>query len=263
MGKVNFDRQRENVLQLLRDRGNDLVSGPTLKGVFGYNKGKTRCSGGCQPRSAAPKNGASRHDDSSTKRCSTCRIPKDRSQFAKDRRRADGLRSQCKDCNKISKKRYRAENQHVIKAYTKSYYWSNREACQERTREWRKRNRETIAEYDRRRRQECSEQIKAYYRENKAQFDHHRRQRQARLKGAPGTHTEEEILQMIEDQGGLCAYCGASLEDGFHVDHMLPISRGGTNDWSNIAITCPFCNWSKNDNTAEEFWTYLQGRMGT
>lgn len=31
MPKVPFDRQRENVLQLLRDRGNDLVSGPTLK----------------------------------------------------------------------------------------------------------------------------------------------------------------------------------------------------------------------------------------
>ena len=31
MPKVNFDRQRENVVQLLRDRGNDLVTGNTLR----------------------------------------------------------------------------------------------------------------------------------------------------------------------------------------------------------------------------------------
>lgn len=197
----------------------------------------------------------------STKRCPTCGKTKTLECFAKDRTRSDGRRATCKECQRAYKKRYRAENQHVIKAHTERYYRENKDSCLEATRRWRERNRAAIAEYDRARRSENPEALRAYYRDNKARFDHHRRQRQARLRGAPGSHTAEEVARMIEDQGGLCAYCECSLEGGFHVDHMLPISRRGTNDWSNIAVTCPLCNWSKNNKTTEEYWDYLIGRL--
>lgn len=36
------------------------------------------------------------------------------------------------------------------------------------------------------------------------------------------------------------------------VDHMLPVSRGGSNDFTNLVIACFACNHRKRDRTPEE-----------
>lgn len=58
---------------------------------------------------------------------------------------------------------------------------------------------------------------------------------------------------MLESQEHLCAYCERPLMGSFHVDHMIAISRGGRNDWSNLAITCDACNRSKHTKTPLQF----------
>lgn len=53
---------------------------------------------------------------------------------------------------------------------------------------------------------------------------------------------------------GRCQYCGCLLFfDCFHVDHRLPVIRGGTNDTDNLCASCPDCNLRKHTMTAEEF----------
>lgn len=45
-----------------------------------------------------------------------------------------------------------------------------------------------------------------------------------------------------------CCYCGRSVsEDGItlHVDHIKPVSKGGTNDISNLITSCQTCNLGK------------------
>lgn len=49
-----------------------------------------------------------------------------------------------------------------------------------------------------------------------------------------------------------CFYCGVEDPDG-HVDHLMPLSRGGTDDPTNLVWACVHCNESKGDRTAEEF----------
>ena len=41
-----------------------------------------------------------------------------------------------------------------------------------------------------------------------------------------------------------CQACGATAEDGakLHVDHILPVSKGGTNNESNLRALCSECN---------------------
>ena len=41
-----------------------------------------------------------------------------------------------------------------------------------------------------------------------------------------------------------CQTCGTTAEDGakLHVDHILPVSKGGTNDESNLRALCSECN---------------------
>lgn len=47
-----------------------------------------------------------------------------------------------------------------------------------------------------------------------------------------------------------CFYCG---NPATAVDHLNPISRGGTDDKENLVAACSDCNGSKGDRTAEEF----------
>ena len=43
--------------------------------------------------------------------------------------------------------------------------------------------------------------------------------------------------------------CGASKDDGatLHVDHKVPVSKGGTDELSNLQTLCSDCNLNKSD----------------
>lgn len=82
--------------------------------------------------------------------------------------------------------------------------------------------------------------------------------RRMAVRSAEGNISADEIWQMHSDQGGMCAYCEIPLFGTWHVDHMMPISRGGSNDWTNAALTCPDCNLRKGAKSAEEFMMVLR-----
>lgn len=46
-----------------------------------------------------------------------------------------------------------------------------------------------------------------------------------------------------------CAYCGAR---GLTIDHIVPRSRGGRDEWMNTICSCARCNGRKADRTLEE-----------
>ena len=51
-----------------------------------------------------------------------------------------------------------------------------------------------------------------------------------------------------------CIYCLKKIEFGKDtLEHKIPVSRGGTNKKSNLAIVCKKCNCSKNNKTVEEY----------
>ena len=58
-------------------------------------------------------------------------------------------------------------------------------------------------------------------------------------------------LALVGSRGGLCAYCGAS--GPLEADHRIPLSRGGSNDITNILPACVRCNRSKHARTETEF----------
>jgi 5-methylcytosine-specific restriction endonuclease McrA len=76
--------------------------------------------------------------------------------------------------------------------------------------------------------------------------------RRAAIRGAAGTHTARDVQDQFNRQNGACYYCTAPLTK-YHVDHMTPISRGGSNGPENIVCACIRCNLCKWTYTAEEF----------
>jgi len=75
--------------------------------------------------------------------------------------------------------------------------------------------------------------------------------------GAEGTFTAEELAEIHESQGYCCAFCGVDTKVSFHVDHIIPLSRGGSNWPSNLQVLCAPCNLRKSDKTPEEYFAMI------
>lgn len=55
----------------------------------------------------------------------------------------------------------------------------------------------------------------------------------ARLRGG-GSYTAEQLSACLDFFGHCCAYSGEPLEPGYHLDHVVPVSKGGTSNISNL-----------------------------
>lgn len=53
-------------------------------------------------------------------------------------------------------------------------------------------------------------------------------------------------------QGDVCTYCGTT-SGPFEFDHILPVSKGGSNGASNLTLACLPCNRSKGGRTLSEW----------
>lgn len=63
--------------------------------------------------------------------------------------------------------------------------------------------------------------------------------------------TGAQWQEILQNYGGCCVYCG--LGGKMTKEHVIPISRGGSDNASNVVPACKPCNSSKRDKTPEEF----------
>lgn len=64
----------------------------------------------------------------------------------------------------------------------------------------------------------------------------------------PRVLREQWLPVLLAEQGHKCPYCGEPLADdgkGVHIDHVLALSKGGTDERDNLQATCAGCNLSK------------------
>ena len=97
--------------------------------------------------------------------------------------------------------------------------------------------------------------------------------RAKRQREAAGKHSENDLAEIAKLQEYSCYFCRKQLyapcEIGdmsklgtqCHWDHLLPLSRGGSNFPSNMALTCTMCNLKKGRKTEDEFWDLLRDEM--
>lgn len=224
------------------------------------------------------------HDTTSSKYCHKCGRTLPTDCFSRDRRSRDELQSKCKDCNRAYRDthkeqssayfrdRYAADSERIGAAnrarYASNpqrnaeYRAANRERRKEQSRAWHAANKEHSAEYDRQyrraNREQRSETWHAWYETNKARLIARGRAvtniRRGRVRNAEGTHTIADIRAQHARQKGRCYWCGKAVGKAYHVDHIVPLSRGGSNWPDNLVIACPQCNLSKGNKLPHE-WT--------
>jgi 5-methylcytosine-specific restriction endonuclease McrA len=60
---------------------------------------------------------------------------------------------------------------------------------------------------------------------------------------------------VIERAEGRCEYCQSMADYAtatFAVEHIIPLSRGGTNEFDNLALSCSGCNGHKYNIGAQD-----------
>ena len=54
----------------------------------------------------------------------------------------------------------------------------------------------------------------------------------------------KQRLRVLARDGHMCQLCGTT-EEPFHIDHIVPRSKGGTSDLDNLQVLCKRCNLAK------------------
>ena len=178
--------------------------------------------------------------------------------------------------------RYRAKHPERLIASRKKYYVENKEAVVERnlayrkahpdvgravSKRWRKAHPEKVREmkllYGPRYAEHKREYDKKYRSENREKLNSLKLARWHMKRSAEGSFTPEDITALLESQSGRCANtaCRKSLKrHGYHIDHVIPLSKGGSNWPTNLQLLCPTCNLKKSDKDPER-WAAENGLL--
>lgn len=123
-----------------------------------------------------------------------------------------------------------------------------RRAKNEKVKAWKRANPDKVREhwertYAKHREKHFARQ-RRWAQENPTAAAANRDRRRAKEFGAEGVYTKDDVRDLLATQGRFCRYCQSPLKK-FHVDHFIPLARGGSNWPSNLVLSCPSCNYSK------------------
>ena len=125
---------------------------------------------------------------------------------------------------------------------------ANREKSREATRRWRLANPDKLIASQKRSYDANAEAMRARtaaWKKAKPDLANtQNRNRRALRVAANGEHNQDDIQALFKLQNGRCAYCGRRLST-YHVDHILPLIKGGSNEPRNLQLTCSKCNLTK------------------
>lgn len=222
------------------------------------------------------------------KKCKSCGVVSE--DFSPDKRARDGLQSRCRPCCRAAKASSRRKNIELAREKARSYYAKNRDRILANNARSREKNRDKVlaskrAYYERVKRtpsfaikdaiaREMNKDRKRaydarYHEENRAKIiarvrewaknnrDRRNlivRQYAARRRSQKSLGVSGRILaDWARQQPKVCFYCGADCHDDFHIDHFLPLARGGAHVLTNLRIACGHCNRRKNARDPAEW----------
>ena len=109
----------------------------------------------------------------------------------------------------------------------------------------------------------CSEQCRKRVKRIKHELQKNERLKRARSNGQ--FDADIDIYKLIERDGGCCYLCGDDVLFSYNfnhpkyptIEHVVPISKGGTHSWDNVKVACRECNTYKSATLIDD---YLKGR---
>lgn len=152
------------------------------------------------------------------KSCSCCKEIKDFSYFSPDKRVASQCSSRCKSCSSLKAQENRIKNPNKVKEAASRYAKAHPDTLLKRNSEYRSKNPEKVAEWKKKDRAL-----------NKSRIAADNAKRRVSTKGI----LSSEVKQMYALRD---FYIAMSLGEPFHVDHIVPLSKGGLHEADNLQI---------------------------
>ncbi len=160
--------------------------------------------------------------------------PKYKSQYnwvERNKEKVKEIQKKYRDKTHQEKKEYRKKNKEKFNKYCKNY----RETHKEKIKQYKITHRKRNIEYTNRWRKKNPEKESMI-----------KKLRYARKKGAKGSHTLEEWKNLVKSFCERCVCCGKQEPKiVLTEDHIIPLSKNGTNYINNIQPLCASCNSSK------------------
>ena len=70
----------------------------------------------------------------------------------------------------------------------------------------------------------------------------------------------KDVMQLAvwlsEQKGKPCPYCRKN--EAQHIDHIIPIGKGGSHTWDNICVACDMCNKMKLDHYLDDWIAHMR-----
>lgn len=177
------------------------------------------------------------------KRCSKCGLQKDR--FYRRSTSKDGFDSWCVDCSRDKSRRHYEYNKETVIAKTRAYYELHKEEKQQYGRDHYQANKEARKAYAR-----------AWSLENPEKVREAKCKSQAKRRAQMMAVQFEEIdpIVVFERDGWVCGICDGPIDKALRrpdllsksIDHIRPLSKGGSHTYDNVQASHLCCNVSKN-----------------
>lgn len=158
-----------------------------------------------------------------------------------------------KERKRLRSQKWREDNRERHREYQRGYRLSHLEECTARNNLWNEENPELVAGYKRKYTEThpgANNQSSAAWRRNNP--EHKRtltRQRRAKIREAEGSISTEEWGSILKLYGPSCLCCGEIKP--LTMDHIVPISCGGSHTSDNVQPLCLTCNSSKGIQTID------------
>jgi 5-methylcytosine-specific restriction endonuclease McrA len=109
----------------------------------------------------------------------------------------------------------------------------------------------------------CRRCVREYVRDYNAKYSGRASERTELRKGTTLTQNEHRSFGYTiadRDGGYFCFYCKEPLNRDFHIDHKIPIAKGGTHSLENMVLACMPCNQEKHAKDIDEYRSWRQSR---
>lgn len=156
-------------------------------------------------------------------------------------------------------RRWRAKNIEHVRAYAVSWRLKNLEHCRARDKNYPRQPPEKAAAYREKNRAILRQRTRDWRKNNPEKARISTINKKAMRKAAPGRFTHDDVQKRLTAQKHRCGWCRIKVT-AYHVDHINPISRGGTNLPNNIQILCADCNMRKHNTDPIDF-ARREGRL--
>ena len=178
-------------------------------------------------------------------KCKSCVKTRARSYYRGHREQyAEYERSRANLSHRVeARRKYQEEHGEQISEYKKAWTEANAARTAASKREHYERNREEVIARSKEWAEDNAEKVRQFKANNG-------RKRRAAKHASPGNFTAKEFEELCERYGNRCLCCGA--EGGLlEADHVVPLTRGGSDDIGNIQPLCGVCNRSKFAKTVD------------